>query len=90
MLCVGMSWMRRWNDLNATTTSQTLGYDRYILDNVSVVHLDSNGVSVSSYLPLWAGLFPAKVDDWTSAEGIEEREAVLESLAQSRLIQIGS
>jgi hypothetical protein len=80
----------RWNDLNVSTATQTLGYDRYALNTTEVVPQDSAGVSVSSYLPLWAGLFPATEEDWTSAAGQAEREAVLASLSSSGLIQIGT
>ena len=83
----------RWNDLNVSTTSQTLGYDRYLVNSTNTVTpltLDSDsGVSVSSYLPLWGGLFPAEDDDWTSAKGLAEREAILTSLSSSGLIQEG-
>lgn len=69
---------------------QTLGYDRYTLSNDQVVPLDSAGVSASSFLPLWAGLFPAADEDWTSSTGAAEREAVLASLASSGLVQSGA
>lgn len=76
--------------MNVSTFSQTLGYDRFIINNSDdVVPLDSSGVSVSSYLPLWADLFPASDDDWSSETGVAEREAVLASVTTSGLVQIG-
>ena len=75
--------------MNVSTDGQILGYDRYDLNNSEVVMADSNGVSVSSYLPLWAGLFPASDGDWNSPTGQQERDAMVESFENSGLVQIG-
>lgn len=68
----------RWNDYNTTAGQQILGYGAGSGCVGGVNGCDGREVSVSSWVPLWAGLLPEEFDE----------DRVVDALKTSGLIQV--